>query len=64
MLPTLADTLGMSFEDLIGAPAARRRRQARPRAEYPAAARADRPTPPRQQRMVSQFIDTVLQQHA
>lgn len=64
MLPTLADTLGMSFEDLIGAPAARGAGKRGPAPKIQQQLEQIGQLPRAKQRLVSQFIDTVLQQHA
>lgn len=63
MLPSLADTLGMSFEDLIGAPAARGASKRGPAPKIQQQLEQIGQLPRAKQRLVSQFIDTVLQQH-
>lgn len=63
-LTQLADTLGMSFEDLIGAPAARGAGKRGPAPKIQQQLEQIGQLPRAKQRLVSQFIDTVLQQHA
>ena len=63
-LPTLAEHLGVSVEDLIGTPAAKRstgKRGPAPRLQQQLEQLSR--LPKTQQRPVSQLIDTVLQQH-
>lgn len=64
MLPTLAETLGMSFEDLIGAPTSCAAGKRGPAPKIQQQLEQVGQLPRAKQRLVSQFIDTVLQQHA
>lgn len=60
-LPVIAQALGVSVEELVSAPSAQRKRGPTPKLQQQLE-RLNR-LPKAQQRLVSQLIDTVLQQH-
>ncbi|MBA3486043.1 MAG: helix-turn-helix transcriptional regulator [Lysobacter sp.] len=62
-LPLLARTLGVSLEDLIGVPASRGTGKRGPAPKLQQQLEQLSRLPKTQQRLVSQLIDTVLQQH-
>lgn len=63
-LPLLAHTLGVSVEDLIGVPAKRGTGKRGPAPKLQQQLEQLSRLPKAQQRLVSQLIDTVLQQHS
>jgi len=62
-LPALADTLGVSIEELIGQPTKRSTGKRGPAPKLQQQLEQLSRLPKTQQRLVSQLIDTVLQQH-
>lgn len=60
-LPVIAQALAVSVEELVGTPATRRKRGPAPKLQQQLEQLSR--LPKAQQRLVSQLIDTVLQQH-